>query len=580
MAPKTIVLRTSNAPTPVTTTPFEDTTSPTRPFSWGRDALVASIRSGRRFPADRDEGVAAPAHRRARTPSLFRMRPITLALVIASVLVPRCPAAPAAASVSRPNIIVILADDLGYGDLGCFGSKKIATPRLDRMAQEGTRFTDFYVAAPFCSPSRAALLTGRLPVRCGVPYVLFPSEHTGLPPSEITLPEMLKPAGYRSMCIGKWHLGWRREFRPLQQGFDEYFGMLHTNDVEEWSPGTAFRQLSLFEPLMMRDGDKTVDLPLDQAMLTERYTTRALEFIRQQKDRPFFLYLPHTMPHVPQFASPAFSGKSKDGIYGDAVEEVDASTGQILDLLRELHLEERTLVLFTSDNGANLRSARGNPNARYPARSLGGSNGVLRAGKGSTFEGGVRVPFIAWWPGTVPAGRTDATPISALDFFPTFARLANAALPEGVTLDGADISNVLRGQPAPAEPRLLPYYFGVQLQAARKGDWKVILPVDALPENRVPSLWFAHQPDVFERQHRLWPKAALFNLASDPGEKSDVAAQHPEVVKQLVAEAREFDRLLQPKITPVLYLPGPRQPAPMQIRQAEDDIRPWLELAR
>jgi len=206
----------------------------------------------------------------------------------------------AALAASPPNLIVIFADDLGYGDLGCYGSTVISTPRIDRMAAEGARLTDFYVASPFCSPSRAALLTGRLPARCGVPYVLFPSEHTGLPPEEITIAEMLKPAGYATALIGKWHLGWRRELRPQNQGFDEVFAIRHSNDADEWLPGRPFHQLTDFEPLTLRDGDRIVEAPVDQALLTEKYTQRALDFILRSRSKPFFLFLPHTMPHVPQ----------------------------------------------------------------------------------------------------------------------------------------------------------------------------------------------------------------------------------------------------------------------------------------
>jgi arylsulfatase A-like enzyme len=496
-------------------------------------------------------------------------------------------AAFAAEPARPPNLIIILADDLGYGDLGCYGSEKIATPRIDRMAKEGTRFTDFYMAAPFCSPSRAALLTGRLPARCGVPYVLFPTEHTGLPASEVTLPEMLKPAGYTSACIGKWHLGWRRELRPTRQGFDEFFGLLHTNDVEEWRLGAPFRQLSMFSPLELRDGDRVVKAPIDQTTLTSRYTARALDFIRGHRDSPFFLYLAHTMPHIPQYASPAFAGKSKDGVYGDAVEELDDSVGQVLDLLRELNLAEHTLVLFTSDNGAPLRvaaRANANVNSPFPGRANGGSNAPLRAGKGSTFEGGIRLPLIAWQPGTVPAGRTEAAPASSLDFFPTFARLAGAKLPAGITLDGVDITAQLHGTPAPAPataaPRTLYHYFGVQLQAVREGPWKLIVPIDHLPATRVPSIWFDHQPAVYERQHRLWPQPALYDLASDIGEKTDVAATHPDIVARLLEKARAFDADFQKQIPPVAYLPGPRPPAPGQIRKPDDDLSAWLELAK
>jgi uncharacterized sulfatase len=505
-----------------------------------------------------------------------------LLLLLAALLLPRSPAAIAAAPPAGrpPNLIVILADDLGFGDLGCYGSRTIATPRLDRMAGEGLRFTDFYVASPFCSPSRAALLTGRLPARCGVPYVLFPTEHTGLPPGELTLAELLRPAGYATALVGKWHLGWRREFRPQRQGFDEFFGLLHTNDVEEWTPGEAFRQLSLFAPLALLDGDRPVEAPVDQSRLTARYTQRALEFLRRHRERPFFLFLAHTMPHIPQHASPAFAGKSRDGIYGDCIEELDASTGQILDELHRLRLAEHTLVLFTSDNGAGVRTPQPNPNARFPGRSFGGSNGPLRAGKGTTFEGGIRVPAIAWWPGTIAAGRIEPTPVSTLDLFPTMARLAGLPLPAGATLDGADVSPLLRGQPPAGPPRPLFHYFGVQLQAVREGPWKLLVPIGSLPVTRVPSLWYEHSPALFERQHRLWPQATLYDLSRDPGEKSNLASAHPAVVDRLLATARRFDDVFQPAIPPVTYLPGPRPPAPGQIRQPSDDVREWLELVR
>ena len=483
----------------------------------------------------------------------------------------------------RPNIIVILADDIGYGDLGCYGSKVIATPRLDRMAQEGVRFTDFYVASAFCSPSRAALLTGRLPARCGVPYVLFPSEHTGLPASEVTIPEVLKPAGYATACVGKWHLGWHKELRPQQQGFDEYFGLLHTNDTEEWTEGKAFHQLSTFEPMQLRDGDRVVESPVDLAMITQRYTERALDFIRRHREQPFFLYLAHTMPHIAQYASHAFAGKSKDGVFGDCVEEIDWSTGRILDLLRELKIDENTLVLFTSDNGAGLRSAKAKVDERFPGHSMAGNNTPLRGGKGSTFEGGVRVPCIAWWPKTIAAGRVDSTPWSALDSLPTFANVAGASAPEtaakaAATLDGRNATDLLKGKPA--EPRMLYHYFGVQLQAVREGPWKLFVPVAKLPDMRVPSLWFEHQPGLFEKQHRLWPKPTLYNLADDISETRDVAAEHPEVVNAMLQKARAYDEAFQKQIPAVQYLPGPKPPAPGQVRTASDNLDEWLKLSR
>ncbi|MBX7207640.1 MAG: sulfatase [Verrucomicrobiaceae bacterium] len=483
----------------------------------------------------------------------------------------------AGAVSQKPNVILILADDIGYGDLGCYGSKVIATPRLDRMAREGVRFTDFYVASAFCSPSRAALLTGRLPMRCGVPYVLFPSEHTGLPSSEVTIAEMLKPVGYATACVGKWHLGWRKELRPQQQGFDEYFGLLHTNDTEEWTEGKAFHQLSTFEPMQLRDGDRVVESPVDLSTITQRYTERALDFIRRQRENPFFLYLAHTMPHIAQYASPAFVGKSKDGLYGDCVEEIDDSTGRILDLLKELKLDERTLVIFTSDNGAGIRGAKAKADERFPGRSFFGSNGALRGGKGSTFEGGVRVPCIAWWPRTIPAGREDATPWSVLDFLPTFAAMAEAKTPK---VDGIDFVDGLKGKPMGEEPRMLLHYFGVQLQAVREGNWKLFIPVTKVPDIRVPSLWFEHQPGLFEKQHRLWPKPTLYDLSKDSGEKSDVAADHPDVVAKLLQKALAFDDEFQKTMPSVQYLPGPKPPAPGQVRSASDNMDEWLLLTR
>jgi arylsulfatase A-like enzyme len=482
-----------------------------------------------------------------------------------------------------PNFILILADDLGYGDLSCYGSQTIATPRLDRMAREGMKFTDFYVAAPFCSPSRAAMMTGRLPARCGVPYVLFPSEHTGLPAREITVAEQLKAAGYATALVGKWHLGWRRELRPTRQGFDEFFGLLHTNDANEWAVGKPFLQLSMFEPLCLREGDRIVEQPLDQAALTQRYTDRALDFITRHRDGPFFLFLSHTMPHVPQYASPAFEGKSKEGLYGDCIEELDHHTGRLLDHLQKLGLAEKTLVLFISDNGANRKdrfpATKRPPKPGEANRVNGGSNGPLRGGKGGTFEGGIRVPCVAWWPGSIPAGRMETNAVSALDFFPTFSQLAGVPLPEGLILDGHDISGVLRGKPN-SKPRTLYHYFGVQLQAVREGPWKLLVPISNYPLRRVESLWFVHQPAVYENQHRLWPKPTLYHLPSDPGEQQDVAAEHADVVNRLLTRAREFAEAFQRAVPEIEYLPGPKAPAARQVRSATDDIRAWTELNR
>jgi len=468
-----------------------------------------------------------------------------------------------------PNIVLILADDLGYGDLGCFGAKTIATPRLDAMAREGIRFSDFYSAAPFCSPSRAALLTGRLPARCGVPYVLFPAEHHGLPRDEVTLAEILHERGYATACIGKWHLGWTEGSRPIAQGFDEFFGLPYSNDSTEWAAGERFTQVMGLQPLPLIDGERIIEAPVDQSSLTRRYTERAVQFIRRNRNRPFFLYLPHTMPHVPQYASPQFAGHSQGGLYGDVVEELDWSVGVIMDLLKELQLDERTLLMFTSDNGAPLRprNEAAKASGRFPGRSFAGSNGPLRNGKGTTFEGGIRVPAIAWWPKTFAAGRTVTTPVSMLDLFPTIAALAGAELPANCVLDGQDLSKFLLDEGARLQPRMLFHYFGPQLQAVREGKWKLFVPIDRVPENRLSSLWFIHQPDLFARQHRLWPQPTLYDLDNDVGETADLSAEHPDLVARLLQSAREFDSAFQPTIRAIETGLGAPPPAPGEIRR-------------
>lgn len=479
-----------------------------------------------------------------------------------------------AAQTLPPNIILIVADDLGYGDLGCYGATNIATPRLDALAREGLRFTDFSVAAPFCSPSRAALLTGRLPARCGVPYVLFPAEHHGLPSDEITLAALLRARGYATACIGKWHLGWDPPFRPLAHGFDEFFGLPYSNDSTEWAVGEKFTQVMGLQPLPLIDGDKVIDAPVDQSTLTRRYTDRAVQFLRANRDRPFFLYLPHTMPHTPQYASPNFAGKSQAGLYGDVVAELDWSVGVIQDTLRELKIDSRTLVIFTSDNGAPARpaatpgktKAKTQPAGRFPDRSLAGSNGPLRAGKGTTFEGGLRVPAIAWWPPAINPGRVIDVPVSMLDLFPTIAALTNAEPPANRVLDGQDISRLLIHSELPPNPRVQYHYFGPQLQAIREGNWKLILPIDHLPEQRLESLWFTHQPELFARQHRLWPEPTLYDLTSDLGETKNLAAEHPDLVTRLLKLAHDFDANFQPAIRPLQVVPGPTPPAPGEIR--------------
>ena len=400
-----------------------------------------------------------------------------------------------------PNVVVIFADDLGYGDLGCFGHPTIQTPNLDRMADEGLRLTQFYVAECVCTPSRAALLTGRLPIRNGMcsdtKRVLFTDSLGGLPNEEITLAEVCKSKGYATACVGKWHLGHLPQFLPTKQGFDSYFGIPYSNDMK---------------PTYLVRGDKNVEEPVDQTTLTARYTDEALNFIRANRDKQFFLYLPHNFPHTPLFASEKFKDTSRRGLYGDVVEELDWSVGQVLDTLRELELAENTLVIFTSDNGPWLIR-----------NQAGGSAGLLRGGKGSTWEGGMREPTIAWWPGTIPGGRTSVELGCTTDLMATLSALLDAPLPSDRTLDSYDLRPVLLGTGESPRKSLL-YYRGRKLMAARLGPWKAHFMTQAGYGQNKPEV---HDPPL------------LFHLDHDPSEKYDVADKNPEVIsdiRKLVAE--------------------------------------------
>lgn len=435
----------------------------------------------------------------------------------------------AALAAAPVNVVVILCDDLGYGDLGCYGSPVIRTPCLDRMAAEGLRFTDFYSASEVCSPSRAALLTGRYPVRSGMcetpgaRRVLFPDSKGGLPPEEVTLAEALRAKGYATAHVGKWHLGIHEGSRPLDQGFDSSFGLPYSNDMDgrpdlpRGAAGSPDPPEDGWNVPLLRDG-KVVEQPADQTTLTKRYTEEALRFITGHKDRPFFLYLAHTFPHVPMFASPAFKGHSRAGIYGDAVEEIDWSTGQILDTLRALGLAENTLVVFTSDNGPWLIMG-----------SQGGSAGLLKDGKGSTWEGGMRVPGIFWMPGRIQPGVTNAF-ASMLDLFPTVLALVGAGVPAGVTLDGLDISGVLlANQPPPDRPFF--YYRGDQIFACRLGEWKAHFKTQTGYGQARPDL---HEPPL------------LYHLGLDPSEKRDLAKTRPEVLARIEAAVKAHQSALVP----------------------------------
>ena len=408
------------------------------------------------------------------------------------------------ASMDKPNFIIIFTDDQGYQDIGCFGSPLIRTPNLDRMAAEGMKFTDFYVAASVCSPSRAALLTGCYPPRVGVTRVLFPRDNIGLHPDEITVADILKAQGYATACVGKWHLGHLPQFLPMRQGFDSYYGIPYSNDMR-------IKRGDKSGPPLMRNED-IIEHPANQATLTLRYTTESIKFITENKDRPFFLYLPHTMPHVPLFVSEKFKGKSKRGLYGDVIEEIDWSVGEILKTLKELGIDEKTLVLFTSDNGPWLSK-----------RKAGGSALPLRSGKFTTYEGGMREPCIVWWPGRVPAGTECGEVCATIDLLPTFAKLAGGKAPSDRVIDGRDIWPLMAGKAGAKSPHEAFYYYkGGKLEAARSGKWKLVL-------KKTPE---------------------LYDLDADISEKHNVADEHPEIVKRLTDMMEEFDRELKANTRP------------------------------
>ena len=418
-----------------------------------------------------------------------------------------------AAENARPNFIIINIDDLGYADIGPYGSTLNRTPNLDRMAKEGRKLTSFY-AAPVCSPSRAALMTGCYAKRAlPIPHVLFPEGSTGLSPAEITVAEMLKEAGYTTSIIGKWHLGDQPEFLPNNQGFDEWFGLPYSNDM---GPAEDGIKSSLGEPLpknnkasqpplpLMRNG-KVVKrvLPDDQQSLVELYTDEAVAYVKRNTQKPFLLYLAHNAVHFPIYPGKKWAGKSPNGIYSDWVEEMDWSVGKVLDTLRELKLDQNTLVIFTSDNGGTPRA----------------SNKPLRGHKTTTWEGGMRVPTIAWWPGKIPAGTESDAILAMFDVMPTFAALSGGKLPNDRKIDGTNIWPILSGEKdAKAGHETFYYYKGLTLEGVRHGDWKLHFPVAANKNNNAA------------------PKAlpALYNLKTDIAEANDVANAHPEIVAKLI----------------------------------------------
>jgi arylsulfatase A len=425
-----------------------------------------------------------------------------------------------AAGQRPPNVVLIYCDDLGWGDLGCFGNRRIRTPNIDRLARQGTRFTSFYVAQAVCSASRAALLTGCYANRLGIHGALGPKQKVGLHPDEMTLAEVLKPRGYATAIVGKWHLGRPVELLPTRQGFDEYFGLPYSNDMWPQNPNAA---KNAYPPLPLIDGERVIEEMPDQSQLTRRYTERAVSFIDRNASRPFFLYLAHSMPHVPLFVGSRFAGRSRQGLYGDVIEEIDASVGEVLKALRRHRIEDDTLVIFTSDNG---------PWLSYGDHA--GSAGPFREGKGTSFEGGIRVPCVMRWPGHIPKGRTNDTPLMTIDVLPTVARLAGAALPPR-TIDGLDVWPILRGDRGATNPHpaYFIYYNQGDLLAVRSGDWKLFFPHT--------SQTLAGRPGgtngIAARYQQLPVGTELYHLRRDPGETRNVIGEHPEVAARLTALA-------------------------------------------
>lgn len=426
-----------------------------------------------------------------------------------------------ASAADKPNFVIIFCDDLGYGDLGCFGHPTIRTPNLDRMAAEGQKWTNFYVGASVCTPSRAAILTGRLPIRNGMMSakrrVLFPDSKGGLPASEVTIAEALKPQGYATAAVGKWHLGHLPEFLPTSHGFDSYWGIPYSNDMDAVRGFPNYRQtgqkdanyvapIEQYNVPIMQD-TKVFERPANQHTLTQRYTDKTVEFIKANKDKPFFVYLAHNLPHIPLFAGKKHVGTSRRGIYGDVIQEIDAGVGQILDTLRDLKIDKNTLVVFTSDNGPWL-----------PFHTHGGSAGLLREGKGTTFEGGMREPTLFWWPGKLEPGvqmQMGAT----MDLLPTFCSLAGAKAPSDRVLDGHDLSALLTGKAEKSPRNEVFYWRSEKLYAVRVGPWKAHFITEGC---------YGVGPKKVEHE-----SPELYHLEHDPSEKYNVAALHPDVVEKL-----------------------------------------------
>ncbi len=444
-----------------------------------------------------------------------------MGLGVAALTVPGCSGNLASPARPKPNFVIIFTDDQGYADVGCYDAKGFKTPNLDRMAKEGMRFTDFYSAAPSCTPSRAALMTGCYPQRVGLPAVIGPlgpdwtkgGAKTGISDKEQTIAELLKEAGYATACFGKWHLGHYPKFFPTRHGFDEYFGLPYSNDM--WKPNyEAYPDLPLMEQT------RVIEYNPDQTQLTTWYTERAVKFIEKNKAGPFFLYVPHSMPHVPLFVSDKFKGKSKNGMFGDVIMEIDWSVGQILSVLKRSGIDENTFVMFTSDNG---------PWMVYGDHS--GHAEPLREGKGTTFDGGQREPCIMRWPEKIPPGSVCTEVASTMDILPTFVKLAGAKMPK-LKIDGHDIRPLLFNEPGAESPYEAFYFYrDNRLEGVRSGKWKLHVP------HEYRTVLEYGNGGTHGKYHNVKIELSLFDLANDIGEERDVSSVHPKVVKRLMALA-------------------------------------------
>ena len=419
-----------------------------------------------------------------------------------------------------PNFIILIADDLAYSDLALYADTGLVTPNLERMAEGGMLFTDFYSASGACSPSRASLLTGMYPPKTDVTGVLMPQSQSGLQPETFTLAEMLHQNGYATACYGKWHLGHLEPYLPENQGFEEYFGIPYSNDMTPDASKNPNPYARRHPPLPLVEGTTTIETEPDQRYLTRRYTERAMEFIEDNSDKPFFLFLPYAAPHMPLFVSEEFENASGRGLYSDVLLEIDWSVGQIIDVLEEHEIDHSTAIFFTSDNGPWLVKGSGSGVAK-----------PLREGKGTTFEGGHRVPFLAYWPGTIPSGTVSNEMVTMMDFMPTISALVNSRS-DSISWDGYDISELLRGTPAASSPYEAFFFFqGRNIQAVRTDNWKLHIP------HRYRSIHGATYSSPIHPGAYVQDSIglALFDLSTDIGERNNLVNQHPEVTRELLA---------------------------------------------